>query len=129
MNRAAVSALVWGIYLIGAGLGFLFVPDFMLSLFRFSGTTEGWVRVIGLLVALLGTYYFYCAQNNVIPFIKITVFGRLAFALGALALVLLKFSEPPLLLIGATDALGALWTWLALRSLDDVKSKEAIARA
>lgn len=129
MNRAAVSALVWGIYLMGAGLGFLVMPDLMLSLFRFSATTEGWVRVIGLLVALLGTYYFYCAQNNVIPFIRITVFGRFAFALGALALVLLKFSEPPLLLIGATDALGAIWTWLSLRSLGEVKNEEALARA
>lgn len=129
MNRAAVSALVWGIYLMGAGLGFLFMPDLMLALFRFSGTTEGWVRVIGLLVAILGYYYFYCAQNNVIPFLKITVLGRFAFALGTLVLVLLKFSEPPLLLIGATDALGAIWTWFSLRSLGEVKSEEALARA
>jgi hypothetical protein len=129
MNRAAMSVFVWGIYLIGAGLGFLFMPNLLLALFRFSTTTEGWIRVVGLLVAIVGAYYFYCAQNNVIPFFKITVFGRFAFALGALVLVLLKFSEPPLLMIGATDALGALWTWLSLRSLAEAKSEGAIARA
>ena len=95
------------------------MPNFMLSVFRFSATSEGWIRVLGLLVAILGAYYFYCAQNNVIPFFKATVWGRFAFALGTLGLVLMNLSQSPLLIIGFVDALGAVWTWRSLRSMTE----------
>lgn len=129
MNRAAMSILVWGIYLIGAGLGFLLMPNFVLALFRFSATSENWLRVLGRLVAIVGAYYFSAARNNVIPFFRMTVPGRFAFALGSLGLVLIGLSEPSLLIIGATDALGAVWTWLSLRSMAEMKSQGSIARA
>ena len=127
MNRAAVSVFAWGIYLTGAGLGFLLMPDLLLSVFRFSPTTEGWIRIMGLLVAILGVYYIYCAQNNDITFIRITAYGRVAFALGSLTLVLLKLVEPPMLLIGGLDALGAIWTFLSLRSMTETKGVAARA--
>ena len=128
MNRAATSVFAWGIYLIGAGVGFLFIPNIILSLFKFSTTTEGWVRVVGLLAAIIGAYYVYCAQNNVMHFIRMTVFGRVAFAVGSLTLVMLKLSETPLLIIGALDAIGAIWTWLSLRSMAEAKVDDAMAR-
>ena len=129
MNRAAMSVLVWGIYLMGAGLGFLLMPNIVLSLFRFSTTSEGWIRILGLLVAIVGAYYLNSAQNNVIPFFRMTIWGRFAFALGSLVLVLMSLSEPPLLMIGTLDALGAVWTWLSLRAMAEAKSEGAIARA
>jgi hypothetical protein len=122
MNRVAVSVFAWGLYLIGAGLGFLFVPAPLLSLFRFSPAPEGWIRIIGLLVAILGVYYVYCALKNDITFIRITAYGRVAFALGSLVLVILKLVEPPMLLIGGLDALGATWTFLSLRAVTETKS-------
>jgi hypothetical protein len=112
---------------LGAGLGFLIMPNPLLTLFRFSTTTEGWIRIVGLLVAILGVYYIYCAQNNVIAFFRITAYARVAFALGSLMLVLLKLMEPPLLLFGALDTLGAIWTWLSLRSMTETQG--AVARA
>jgi hypothetical protein len=129
MHRAARSVLVWGVYLIVAGLGFLFIPNVLLPLFGSPTTTEVWVRVVGLLVAIIGGYYVYCARNNVLPFIKITVPGRLTFALGALGLVLWGLAPPSLLLIGGLDVIGAIWTWSSLRSLADAKADEAIAHA
>ena len=129
MNRAALSVFVWGIYMLFSGSAFLFIPDTVLPLFGFSPTTEGWVRVVGLLVGIVGAYYIDGARNNFILFFKMTVFGRLAFALGTLFLVLLNLSQPPLLIIGTTDAIGAIWTWLSLRSMAQTKGQEAIARA
>jgi hypothetical protein len=117
----------WGIYLMGAGLGFFIMPNVVLSVFRFSTTTEGWIRIVGLLVAIVGVYYIYCAQNNDLVFLRISAYGRVAFALGSLVLVLMNLMEPPLLLIAALDTLGAIWTWLSLRSM--AESKEAIAQA
>jgi hypothetical protein len=127
MNRAAVSVFAWGIYLVGSGLGFFLTPNLVLPIFRFSPATEGWIRVAGLLVTIVGIYYIYCARNNDITFIRITAYGRVVFALGSLILVLFKLIEPPLLLIGAVDVCGAIWTWLSLRSMSETKG--AVARA
>ncbi len=116
MSRTGMSVLVWGIYYILAGLGFLFIPNVVLPLFGFSTTTEVWVRVVGLLVGIIGAYYSYCARNNVEPFMRITVPGRFAFVVGAIGLVMLGLSSPSILIIAAGDAIGAIWTWLSLRT-------------
>jgi hypothetical protein len=127
MNRAALSVFAWGIYILLAGLGFLTIPNTLLPLFRFSTTTEGWIRIVGLLVAILGVYFIYCAQKNDLTFIRICAYGRVAFALGSLGLVVFKLVEPPILLIGGLDAIGAIWTFLALRSLTETKGVAARA--
>ena len=128
MNRAARSVFAWGIYLVLAGLGFFLMPNVVLPLFRFAATSDSWVRVLGLLVTLVGAYYLASARQNVTPFFRMTVWGRTAFAAGALLLVLMKFSELPLLLIGAADAAGAVWTWLSLRSMTEMRAEEAPLR-
>jgi hypothetical protein len=116
MSRAAVSVLAWGIYLIGAGLGFLLTPNLVLPIFGLPTTTEVWVRVVGLLAAIIGMYYVSCARGNVVPFFRLTVTGRLLFMAGSVALVALGLSSPSFLLIGALDTIGAIWTWLSLRA-------------
>ncbi len=116
MNKSAFSIFAWGIYVAVAGAGFLFIPNALLPLFRLPTTTEVWIRVIGLLVLIVGYYYIYCARANAVPFIQVTVHGRIAFCLGLVALVVMGFSAPGLLLIGIVDALGAAWTWWALRA-------------
>lgn len=116
MSRAAISAAVWGIYLMAAGLGFLLIPNTLLSLIGLPTTTEVWIRVLGLLAAVLGGFFFYCARGNVVPFFRVSVAGRLAFATGIAALVVLGFSGPWLLIFAAADLAGGIWTWLALRT-------------
>jgi hypothetical protein len=115
MTKSAFSSFAWGLYLMVAGSGFLFIPNVLLPLFGLPTTTEVWIRVIGLLVVILGYYYIHCARTNAMPFIQITVPGRIVFALGLVALVLMGFSAPGLIMIGVVDTLGAMWTWRALR--------------
>lgn len=116
MSRPAISAAVWGIYLMLAGSGFLLIPNTLLPLIGLPTTTEVWVRVLGLLAAILGGFFFYCARGNVVPFFRVSVAGRLAFAIGIAALVALGFSGPSLLIFAAADLAGGIWTWLALRT-------------
>lgn len=113
--RAAFSVKVWGVYLVLAGVGLLSIPNIVLPVLGFSTTTEVWVRVLGLAVAVLGGYYFHLARNNVIAFVQATIPGRLIFAIGTVALVATGMSGASLLLFGITDAAGAIWTWWALR--------------
>jgi hypothetical protein len=127
MNKSEFSVFAWGVYLAIAGAGFLFIPNTLLPLFGLPTTTEVWIRVIGLLVVILGYYYMYCARASAAPFIQVTVQGRIAFCLGLVALVAMGFSAPGVLLIGTVDALGAAWTWWALRA--DQRSLSVASRS
>jgi hypothetical protein len=125
MSRAALSAFVWGVYLIVAGLGFLLMPNFVLPLLGFATTAEGWVQVLGLLVAILGFYYFYSARWNVVPFFQLSVAGRFAFMAGCIGLAISGSMSPLLLIFGVLDGIGAIWTWLSLRGMTEASSTAA----
>jgi hypothetical protein len=103
------------------------MPNFVLPLFGFATTTEPWVRVAGLLAAIIGMYFFYCARWNVVPFFRLTVVGRLTFMAGSIGLVVLGIARPGLLIIGGLDTIGAIWTWQSLRAAAQTSS--AIADA
>jgi len=127
MSRAALSAFVWGVYLIIAGLGLLLVPNFVLPLLGFATTAEGWVRVLGLLASILGMYYVFSARWNIVPFFQLTVAGRIAFMAGCIGLVISGLMSPSLLIFGGLDAIGAIWTWLSLRGMTEASN--SVARA
>lgn len=115
MNKAAVSIMTWGLYEAGTGLGFLLIPNILLPIFGFPTTSEVWIRVLGLVVLALALYHIHCARNNVIPFFQITIPGRVVFAIGLVALVLMGFSGAGLAIFAVIEVLGAAWTWSALR--------------
>jgi len=115
MNKSAVSITAWGLYCLGLGLGFLFIPNVLLPIFGFPTTTEVWIRVVGLIVMALAVYHIHCARNNVIPFFQITVPGRIGFAIGLIVLFLMGFAGVGLVLFAIIEIMGAAWTWSALR--------------
>ena len=127
MSRAALSAFVWGVYLIIAGLGLLLMPNFVLPLLGFATTAEGWVRVLGLLASILGMYYIFSARWNIVPFFQLTVAGRLAFMAGCIGLVISGLMSLSLLIFGVLDTIGAIWTWLSLRGMTEASN--SVARA
>jgi hypothetical protein len=115
MKDAARSILAFGIYLVGLGTGLLLAPDTMLALFGQPPTAEPWLRVVGLVALVLGTYYVAAARAGLRPFFGWTVKGR---AFGAVVLVLLVVRDLApafVLLMAALDAAGAAWTAVALR--------------
>jgi hypothetical protein len=53
MSKAAISILVFGIYIVVISLGFLVVPNLVLGLFGFPATTEPWIRVMAVVLLVL----------------------------------------------------------------------------
>lgn len=115
MSKAGRSLLVFGVYLVALGLFLLIAPNTLMKLFGLPETTDVWIRVVGMLVILLAFYNIQAARNDVIHFFKWSVIARASVIVFFAVFVLLKWVEPILLLFGAVDLAGALWTHLALR--------------
>jgi len=114
MNPTVLSILVFGIYLIFVGAGFLFIPNILLPLFKFPKTDEPWIRVAGVLVLIIALFYLVAAGYNLTIIFWTTIFGRSFVLLSFAALVLAKKAKPMLLMFGVIDALGAIWTLITL---------------
>ena len=116
MNKAAASIRIFGIYLMLLGAAVIAAPNLVLTLFGLPSTSEVWLRVVGLLAAILGFYYVQAARHDLVPFYRASVPARVFAFLGFVAFVLFGLVKPPLILFGTVDLLGAAWTFQALRS-------------
>lgn len=120
MSNSARSVFVFGLYLVVLGIILLVAPNILLGMFSLPDTTEVWIRVTGMLVLFLGFYYTQAARQEMTSFFRWTVYVRSTVIVFFAAFVLLDFASPPLILFGAVDLLGAIWTGLTLRSAKTV---------
>jgi hypothetical protein len=116
MTRSGKSLFFFGIYVVCTGLLFVIIPEKLTSLTLLPPVPSGWARFIGLLALVIGSYDIFSGQANIKPFIKISVFVRLGFALGSILLYVFGQMPISIILLGGVDALGALWTTMALKS-------------
>ena len=115
MTNAAKSVYYFGFYLFALSLTLVVAPNMLLSMFGFEPTTEVWIRVLGAVVFAIAFYYTFVAPTNNDTFLKVTVYARASVMAWFALFVLLGWAKPALLLFGAVDLLGALWTWSALK--------------
>ena len=118
MTPAARSVRVFAIYLGLLAIALLLVPNLLLRAFALPPTTEVWIRVVGMLVALLAVYYWTAAAAELTAFFRASVLCRGTVPLFFVIFVTAGWTAWPLLLFGIPDALGAAWTWQALRTPD-----------
>ncbi|HET7437018.1 MAG TPA: hypothetical protein VFN10_20075 [Thermoanaerobaculia bacterium] len=115
MSKAARSLFAFGIYVVITALGFIAAPEMLMSLLGLPPATAGWARLIGLLALVIGAYDIVGARSESLAYIRASVYVRTGFALGTFVLVALGQMPPTILLLGASDIAGAIWTALALR--------------
>ncbi len=116
MSYAAKSVFAFGIYELLLGAGLIITPDPLLALFGFSVSNEVWIRVIGALICLFAFYDIQAARCELTNYFRWSVYARSSIILFFTAFVLSGFASPMLILFGAIDLLGAIWTALALRT-------------
>ena len=116
MTKSAKSVFYFGIYLVLTGLLLCFIPVKFVSLFMLPEIPLGWARILGLLVMILGGYYAIAGRNNLVPFIKGTIYLRIFFLFGVIVLFASGEMPKEILPFGVIDLLGALWTMFALKS-------------
>ena len=112
---AARSVAAFGLYLAALGLGLACAPNVMLALFRQPPTGEPWLRILGVVAFVLGGYYLAAARGEAVVFFRASIRGRVVGAAAFAILVAAGIAPRFVLLMAALDALGAGWTWNALR--------------
>jgi len=115
MTSTAKSVFYYSFYMMGMGLGLLFIPNLILGIFGFAPTNDIWIRILGLFAFCAGMLYFYCGRTNQTGFLRISVAERIVFFLGVVGIVLFLRVNPLLIAIGSVDLFGAIWTALTLR--------------
>lgn len=115
MTSTAKSVFYYSFYMMGMGLGMLFIPNILLGMLGIGPSNDIWIRILGLFAFCAGMLYFYCGRTNQTGFFRISVTERIVFFLGMVGIVLFLGANPLLALIGGVDLLGAVWTALTLR--------------
>ena len=115
MTSTAKSVFYYSFYMLGMGLGLLFIAGPILGIFGFDATNDIWIHVPGLFAFCAGMLYFYCGRTNQTGFFRISSIERFLFFLGMVGIVLFLQASPMLALIGSVDLLGAIWTAATLR--------------
>lgn len=116
MTNSGKSAFIFGIYLVCTGLVFILVPDTVISMMKLPSMPDGWGRMIGLLAAVIGIYYVVSGKANAQPFIKASIYVRFGFLISVILLYLTGQMPVYIIIFGLVDALGAVWTAMALKS-------------
>lgn len=115
MSKSAVSVFAAGIYLAITGIGFLIIPNLVLSAFQLPPTNEVWIRILGMVTLFLGFYYISAARNESRDFFYATLYARTACFFILLVLVLSNMAYPILMVFGVLDVIGAVWTFITLK--------------
>ena len=116
MTAPSTTIRIYGWYFIAIGLAMAVVPNALLSLLRVAPTRESWIRILGVVVAILGSYYLAAARANDRAFFRWTTWGRTVVLPAFIILVVFAGAPPMAILFAVIDAAGALWTHLALRA-------------
>jgi len=125
MSKFAKSLFVFGIYMLVLGVTVVLIPNFLLALFHVPTTNEVWIRVVGMLVIFLGIYDIVAAKGEHKLLITWSIPVRFSVIVFFAAFVIAGLAPPVLLLFGAIDSAGAIWTWQALKNAN----KEQISGA
>lgn len=113
---AATTVRAFGAYLWVLGTLLLLIPSLVLSPFGLPVPEDVWIRVVGVLVINIGSYYWFGARDDQPRFLLATVYARAFVLVAFIGFVLAGLAPAMLIAFGVVDSIGALWTWSALRS-------------
>ncbi len=117
MTKAALSVYMYGLYLVsGVALPFLIAPHFTLGLFGLTAGDDMWIRFVGVLVGIIGSFYISAVLTRTDRFLAWTVPTRYVSATFLASMVAFGEAGMALLLFASLDALTASLTWVAIRA-------------
>jgi hypothetical protein len=128
MSKSAFSLRVFSLYMFIFGAVLIADPNWLLSLFGVAETHEVWIRIVGMMILIVGFIDFMASGNEMRNFFWWSVYARLAVTIFLIGFVVLASAPPVVLLFGAIDAGGAIWTGLCLRE-ENLEKSDSLPRA
>lgn len=116
MSKAAFTIRAFGCYLLVLGVVLILVPNLLLTTSFMPPTQEVWIRVVGVLAFNIGVYYLYAAKCEATAFFTASVYTRSFVLVAFAAFWIAGLASPMLVVFGAVDFAGGLWTRQALKS-------------
>lgn len=117
MSPAALSVLVFGVYLASGGLLLLLVPEGLCHVLGLSPPGDPlWVRLSGMFFLDLAFYCVKAAIDEHEAFIRWSVATRPLTILFLGVFVALGYQNLNILIFGIIDVAATLWTAVALRA-------------
>ena len=116
MTKAGKSIFFFGFWVIICGGALMFFPGFVNNLMGTDMSPDLTSRVLGMVLIFLAIYYFVAARHPAFwPFYRVSIYTRASALIIAVIFVLIKLADVSLIYLTIVDALGAVWTALALR--------------
>jgi hypothetical protein len=107
----------FGFWVLACGIVLMFFPGLMLRVAGITASNDVILRIQGMVLIFLAIYYFVAGRRPEFrPLYRVTVYTRASALPLTAAMVLLLRANPLIILFTVVDALGALWTVLALRA-------------
>ncbi len=116
MSKSAFTIKAFGYYLIVLGAVLIIAPNLLLAIFNMPITKEVWIRVVGVLVVNIGVYYLYAAKCEAKAFFQASVYTRTFVLVSFAVFAAVGLASPMLVIFGATDFAGGIWTHLTLKA-------------
>ena len=114
MKESSRTIALFAPYPLLAGLSMALVPALPLQILGLPVEGLDWIRMLGVVTAIVGYYYWRLGRAGVTAFCCWSVQMRAIIPLVFTALVLLFDLRPIYILFTLPDFAGALWTWRAL---------------
>ena len=116
MTAAGKSIFYFGFWVLACGIGLMILPEFSLSMVNMQLNSYITVRLFGMVLVYLAIYYFVLAKRKESwPFFRVSVFTRGSALLLVTLFVIIGWAKPIIIGFVVVDALGALWTFFALK--------------
>ncbi len=117
MTRAALSVYMYGLYYVTIiAPPFLVFPHFALGVFGLSAGDDMWIRYVGVLAGIIGSFYIAGVLTRSSNIYAWSVPARYATGAFLALMVVLGNAGLLLLIFAALDVLTASITWMAIRA-------------
>ena len=116
MSRAGRSFFWFGFWVLGCGLTLALFPSVMMRIAHITASSDIMLRVFGTVLLYMAIYYFVAGrQRGFEALYRASIYTRFSAPVVVGAFVLILKASPLIFIFTAADALGALWTAIALR--------------
>ncbi len=116
MSRAGRSFFWFGFWVLGCGLTLALFPGFLMGIASITASSDIMMRVFGTVLVYMAVYYFVAGRGRGFDALyRVSVYTRFSAPVFVGLFVLILKANPLIVIFTAVDALGALWTAIALK--------------